>query len=187
MKPGPVRRRLFVALWPDRAVRRALSTVSAPLLERCKGRPVPPANYHLTLAFIGTTTAADEDFAALAGLACTPFELVLDRWGYWRRPRVLWLGPRDCPAPLAALAAGVRDVLSQADIGIDRQEFRPHLTLARKVPVFPAVDPPEPVHWTIRSFALVESLTTADGPRYRPLRKFSGPPSAGSRHDPNHE
>ena len=51
--------RLFFALWPDSAVRAVLQASCQAVTVSCGGRPVPPRNYHLTLAFLGQVDSAD--------------------------------------------------------------------------------------------------------------------------------
>ncbi len=72
----------------------------------CAGQPVPPANFHITLAFIGALRepaierlclAVDE---WLARSAVTGATLHLDRTGYWHKPGIYWLGPTTWPEHL---------------------------------------------------------------------------------------
>ena len=46
-------RRLFYALWPSELERARLAAGFAPLVATVAGRPVPPANLHVTLEFLG--------------------------------------------------------------------------------------------------------------------------------------
>jgi len=194
-------RRLFFALWPSDELRTALVDACRPVLHACAGRAVPAQHYHVTLAFLGDQPAEQvERLDAMASVAPPEFELVLDRFGHWRGPRVVWIGPSGCPDGLAMLVRQIRGELDALDIGYDGRDFRPHLTLARKVTTFPELKAPAPVHWPVRTFALVESVTMPDGPIYRVVRRFalsslSGSPRSdgsfpdssfprGSRHDP---
>jgi len=96
--------RLFFALWPDSAVRRALAKSSRELLGR-RIKPVPVENLHITLAFAGPVTAPVRDCleAAAGEIHCAPFELEIDHVGHWPRPRILWVGPTHTPAGLWSL------------------------------------------------------------------------------------
>jgi RNA 2',3'-cyclic 3'-phosphodiesterase len=177
-------RRLFFALWPTDEIRAALTEASRPALRACAGRPVPQLNYHVTLAFLGNSDEPLVRFDRLADIAADAppgFELVLDRFGHWRGPRVLWIGPHRCPAGLTGLVAQLRAGLDELGVGYDRRDFNAHLTLARKVTVLPELQEPVPVHWRVRDFVLVESKVTQKGPVYEVVRRFMG----GSRHDPN--
>lgn len=165
--------RLFFALWPDDEVRRQLAEVAA-RLPRGAGRAVAPANYHITLEFIGDadadTRAALE--TAAGRLSIEPFKLTLGRFGYWARPRILWFGPHHLPPELLGLAYQLRTVAGQCGVEPDTRPYRPHVTLARKVarqPKWPAV---QPVDWPINDFVLCQSLTTARGPVYEVLTRW---------------
>jgi len=167
-------RRLFFALWPTDELRTALVDVCRPVLHAGAGRAVPAEHYHVTLAFLGDQPAEQvERLDAMASVAPPEFELVLDRFGHWRGPRVVWLGPSECPAGLAMLVTQIRAELDALDVSYDSRDFRPHLTLARKVTTLPELKTPSPVHWPVRTFVLVESVTMPDGPIYRVVRRFA--------------
>ncbi len=103
-------------------------------------RWTPAANLHLTLRFLGETTAAQHDALAaqLRALAATtrPFDLTLGGIGCfpnWRRASVLWLGLQE-DAGSATLARMQRDVEAlcvAAGFAPETRPFAPHLTLAR--------------------------------------------------------
>jgi RNA 2',3'-cyclic 3'-phosphodiesterase len=50
--------RLFFALWPGTQEQQALLRASAPAVADSAGRPIPAANLHATLAFLGNVAAA---------------------------------------------------------------------------------------------------------------------------------
>jgi len=192
-------RRLFLALWPTDQTRAALVATSRAALRASGGRAVPDGHLHLTLAFLGAVPARQMDrFEAWAPIALPEFELVLDRFGHWRGPRILWLGPQWCPAGLTALVAQIRAQLETLGLPCDRRAFKPHVTLARKVPTLPELDAPVPVSWPVRGFALVETVAMPAGSVYEVRRRFStglpasdspasDPFCAGSRHDPKQD
>ena len=144
------------------------------------GRPVPPANFHLTLAFLGEV---DErrlealcdavDALALPGAG----ELCLDRVGYWPRPGIFWLGPG---APQPALEALARDLGRAGQVvgaRRERRRFVPHLTLYRSCrvpPPAPAEAPALPFHYS--GVTLFESRPGRDGVRYEPVAAWDGGP-----------
>src|SRR6476620_2499895 len=104
--------RLFVGIPFPAELRAGLETyLRGTFGERMPGRPVPPANWHLTLRFLGDTDAArhrvlvDELRAVDAGAA---FDLSLAGLGAFpraTRATVLWIGVGDGAAELRALAA----------------------------------------------------------------------------------
>lgn len=167
-------RRLFFALWPDDALRVRLVRETRKAVRRSGGRPVPPRNLHATLAFLGNQPAQlfDGIVAAAARVRATGAELVLDRYGYWPKPRVFWIGPAECPPALARLSRDLWSRLTELGIEPDVRQFRPHVTLARKVAAVPEVPEPEPLGWQVSEFALVESVTDRRGARYRVVHRF---------------
>jgi len=169
--PGPQRRRLFFALWPDTATRQAIVRATRRAVRACGGKPTPQANLHVTLAFLGPVSAADlERVAALEPPPCAPFELVLDRLGYWERARVLWLAPSEAPAALRALERDLWDRLVALEFERERKPYAPHVTLARKARNVAAdVDR---VVWTVEGIALVESQTGPRHSRYSVLESW---------------
>jgi 2'-5' RNA ligase len=172
-------RRLFFALWPDEATREALRHTTRKIVRHCGGRPVPPANFHLTLAFLGHVPE-EQVAAAVAAARATPIArqaVVLDALGWFERPQALWLGP-SAPVPaLQAHAVSLRAALASAGLGADIVPFHPHVTLARRVLAPGQLAPPRPVAWPVRGFALVESRTHAEGARYVVLEEFPALPA----------
>jgi 2'-5' RNA ligase len=164
--------RLFFALWPEPAVQKQLYAQAQPALHGCRGRPVARDHLHLTLVFLGSVTREVRQCleAAADGLHLPAFTLVFDRIGYWRRPRVLWLGGGMTPEPLRALVDGLnRGVVSCGRVAESRP-YQAHVTVARKVSRDPGPLMLAPLDWRVTRFALVESRTDPAGAVYRPLR-----------------
>lgn len=164
--------RLFFALWPAESVRDAIQAQRPPLPDRA--RPVPRENWHATLAFLGHTGA--ERRAAYEGAAETvaarPFDLELDRLGYFHRSRVLWIGAGTVPERLRALHADLSALLAERGFDPDRRPFTVHVTLARKMPPPGELATLEPIPWRVGDFCLVRSELERDGPRYEVVRRF---------------
>lgn len=164
-------RRLFLALWPDAALRERIEQTLFPSLPAAAGRPVPAGNLHLTLVFLGAI-AGDrlvciED--AAAGARAEPFELVLDRLGWWRQSQVLWLGARETPPVLDALVGALRNGLVACGFTPESRPFRAHMTLIRKVRRRPPLPHCEPLRWRPDALVLIESTTIPGGVRYTRL------------------
>lgn len=163
--------RLFFALWPDDATRDALAAVASDLRRSCGGRSSPAANLHLTLLFLGevpeSRLAELTDLAA--ALAAEPFDLTLDRIGYWRTQRLVWAGTHHCPGRLVALADALAACLRARSFRVERRSFKPHVTLLREVSASPAQAGLVFGHlsWRARSFVLACSEPATRGVRYR--------------------
>ncbi len=167
-------RRLFLALWPEEAERRQLADLAASVAGR---RRVRDDNLHLTLVFLGATDAVQRAAyeAALADLPALELELILDRYGYWPQPRILWLGSSHTPPELYERVAELHRRLRGCGFTPERRAFQAHITLARKFPGPAPVQPPAaPVCWPIRDIALVESLREDGGVRYEVVRRWPG-------------
>jgi len=167
-------RRLFFGLWPDDATREALHRTTRATVRHCGGKPVPPANFHLTLAFLGNVAEERcEDIAAAGARMSLPeLTLTLDRYGYFAAPRVLWLGSSAEVPSLRNCVAVLWRALADAGVPPDARPFHPHVSVARKVASPPELRPPRPVTWAVRGFALIESETLPEGARYRPLANY---------------
>lgn len=124
--------RLFVALELPDPVRDSLALMVGGLPGV---RWVPPANYHLTLRFIGNVTSieAEEVDIALAGIRAKPFELRLRGLGTFEKAgRVQSLHALAERTPgLAHLQAKIETALQRAGLPAEKRRFTPHVTLAR--------------------------------------------------------
>ncbi|MGL4649207.1 MAG: RNA 2',3'-cyclic phosphodiesterase, partial [Caldilineaceae bacterium] len=100
-----------------------------------------PENIHLTLRFLGETSAAQR-VSIEAGLARVAQEhaphiveiVGLGVFPSFRRPSVLWAGLRGTPqamAVLMAMQAACEQVAREAAFPAEDRPFSPHLTLAR--------------------------------------------------------
>ena len=157
-------RRLFFALWPDAATRLALDEVAATLHGAWGGRRVNSESLHMTLAFLGDTSATRLD--ALRQLAATiasqPFTLMLNRPGCWQHNRVGWLGVATTPPVLGQLAADLRQVLHAGEFAVDDQRYVPHVTLLRNARCS-ASPPCHCVSWHAQHFVLLASRVPGVG------------------------
>ena len=175
MAEQPARRRVFFALWPDETTRRALVRATRSAARRCGGRPTPPANLHVTLAFLGPLTAPLlASVRRVPPLASPAFELVFDQLGYWRGSQALWISPSRVPEALIELEATLWDRLEAAGFERERRPYRPHVTVARKAK--PVAEALSAVCWRVSELALVESRPGARHPRYEVLDVWSFEP-----------
>lgn len=131
--------RLFLGVELTEEVRRALD---AHLRAALDGRPLPgravaPADWHLTLRFLGDTPPARRAAVAGALREADPgpaFALGFGGPGAFPRPArasVLWLGVEEGAAELRALAAVAEAAARRAGFAPEERPFSPHLTLSR--------------------------------------------------------
>ncbi len=171
------RRRLFLALWPDEITRRKLADIQRKLAdnERLKtARPVSVENLHITAHFLGAVTEEVHTRldSLLYGVKAQPCTLVIDRWGYFPRTKVLWLGAKAVPGALNDMVRQTQTCIQQCVDGYEQKRFVPHITLFRKARHPMEVDDFQPIEWNIDRFALVESVTHQQGPEYRVLKEW---------------
>ena len=176
-------KRLFFALWPDNGVRARLAEVTGSLPVNA-GRHVPPQNLHITLVFLGNVEEQDIPglAAAAARLEIPRFSLQIDRCGWWKQAKVAWLAPAYTPAPLLELVGQVNRLSTKAGLPVDKRDYHPHLTIARKVTRPLTTLSFEPVRWDVREFCLVESVTHQQGAKYQVMQRWGlGSRSSGRR------
>lgn len=166
------RRRLFFAFWPDESTREAMHHAARKAVRGSGGRPVPAANLHVTVAFLGSVAESLVGEIRAVGRAVPvepSFEIVFDEVAFWPKPQVL-VAASSSPAPeAAAIAARLWAGLVPLGIPPDFRPFKPHVTLARKV-MKPAPELSlKPVRWPVNALTLVESVTDPEGSRYTPI------------------
>ncbi len=169
--PAEPTRRLFFALWPDDETRAAIADLAREQIHR-KARRVAADNLHITLAFPGNVTARVQACLeeAASGITGAPFELAVDRLGYWSGPRIIWAAPAQTPRELWSLVTSLREVLAACGLEPENRPYQAHISLARKASQALGVTRIAPIPWSIRQFCLVESVSEPAGVRYRVLR-----------------
>lgn len=159
--------RLFYALWPDDTTRAHLKRLQDSVI----GRKVSPENLHLTLAFLGSQ--AKSLIPALAKLIDKlpgqSFTVGIDRYGYFSKPRIAWVGPSETPSPLLELHQTLMHELNEAKVPLKAEgKFKPHVTLARDAN---SLDEPfAPVlPWRVGKIMLIQSIQVKGGVIYSPI------------------
>jgi RNA 2',3'-cyclic 3'-phosphodiesterase len=176
-----VKTRIFVAVPLPDEVRMALTD----RLEASElpGTVVPPANWHITLRFIGWTD--DVAYDRLVGSLDQAdlgrgFEIDLGELGAFPRPKratVLWLAVSKGQTRLEELAIEVEEAVQTAGFEAEDRPFRPHLTLSR---IRPPVDVTRLIDafagaglgWRCHSVVVYRSHLGRGGARYEPLETF---------------
>jgi 2'-5' RNA ligase len=150
------------------------------------GRPVPPSNLHVTLAFLGSVAerrlpeldeAAREVALEHAG---EPLELSFDHLEHWRAAHLLCALADEASEPVAALAGRLQARLAASGFAPDLKPFRPHVTVVRKVSRPGRSEQIHPVVWSFTELALVESRTLTSGALYSVVESY---PLCGGQKD----
>jgi RNA 2',3'-cyclic 3'-phosphodiesterase len=177
-RPPPARR-LFFALWPDEPQRAALVRATAKAVKSCGGRPVPAANLHVTLAFIGSVPEPRltelQILARRVAAACpqdAPLMLCFAEIAHWTRAQILCALAAEVSAGARTLSAGFKDAAAAAGFTPDLKPFQAHVTVARKVLHAPRRPALRPLTWCFDAFALVDSRTESTGPVYSVVESY---------------
>ena len=168
-------RRLFFALEPPADLRAEIESIKQACAAENQGSAVKAENLHLTLQFLGGTV--EEEIGGLVTaanqLSAVPFQLSLDCFGHWEKPRALWMGPQITPVPLLALQRGLERALQQqCGIMPEDRPYRPHVTLMRKIKQVEFLPQMEPINWRVQQFSLMESVSTRQGVIYQALEQW---------------
>lgn len=166
--------RLFVAIPLPEIIADAVAQLQSGL---AAARWTDPAQFHMTLAFIGETDrrGLEDAHAALSECLTPAFDLSLSGCGFFggERPRTLWVGTAKSEE-LSRLQAKVEAGLRRAGFDIERRRFAPHVTIAR----LGAISQDEAARFAashnlfsvgpfpVGSFSLFESLSGGEGPHY---------------------
>jgi 2'-5' RNA ligase len=178
--------RAFVAVRPPDAALAAVADAVAPVRDGdpavAGARWTTPAQWHVTLQFLGNRVDLDGVATALAALDAAAGTARLGGGGAFpspKRARVLWLGLLEGTELLASLATAVGTLLGPVGYPPEGRPFHAHLTLARlarAVDVRPAVDGlgtgPVGEAWRVGEVLLYESVTRRDGATYREHAAF---------------
>lgn len=170
--------RVFFALWPDDAVRQQIiDCLRQSVFASQPGRPVTAENLHLTLHYMGQLElpVIAELQQAAAQIEPIEFSLTLDRFGSFPAAGVLWLGCSKISGTLAHLHQTLANQLLAAGIEPEQRPFQPHVTLMRHYKQALTAEQSslaQPLDWAVRQFALLESVSSAQGVVYRPLAVY---------------
>jgi 2'-5' RNA ligase len=167
--------RLFFALWPDDAVRQQITDAfNQSPQSKLNGRIMRQSNLHITLHFIGNVN--DEKMHCLHQQAsqqtAEAFSLNLDHYGYFYKPRVLWMGCHQQPDNLKSLYKELGVLFRHCDYQAENRPYAPHLTLMRKLSRPGELEPFSSISWQVNDFVLVESVAGAAGVEYKVLQRY---------------
>lgn len=159
---SPVTLRLFFALWPDGETRERLGRHQAIWPWAPPARSTPGNKLHLTLLFMDGVDAdllgAVRELGEQVSQGWTDFDLLLDHAAVWRHGGIAHLAPSEVPPGLRDLHTSLAALAARRGLPFDARPYAPHVTLGRRAE---KLTPPctfDPLHWPVRSFALVQSV-----------------------------
>lgn len=149
--------RLFLALWPNAALRHQLAHWQDGWRWPRSATPTRMDRLHVTLHFLGEVDDAVTDhLVAALDVPCEPFDLRLGRNALWHHGLAV-LEPLGVPPQLAALHARLSAAVAAAGLAVDSRPYRPHVTLARRAEKALVETDGPPIAWPVSGYALVQS------------------------------
>jgi len=132
------------------------------------------SNLHITLHFIGNVSGQQMSclHQAAQTVSGTSFELTLDHYGYFKKPKVFWMGLDQMPSSLIQLHNHLARAFQECDYQSEKRDYSPHVTLMRKLSAPGNLCQLNPVVWQINNFVLVESIAIDNGVRYEVIEKY---------------
>jgi|LFRM01.1.fsa_nt_gb 2'-5' RNA ligase len=134
---GLIGMRMFIAINFNEEVKAQINQI----IDRVKsnsvqGRFVSEENIHLTLEFLGEVQEHRLGLIreVMDGIEFEPFTFGLTKIGCFRRPegKIYWLGVEKCHT-LYGIQKTLRQSLIEKGFKLENGEYRPHITLGRKV------------------------------------------------------
>ena len=166
--------RSFLALLPDTELVLDIDAWSLRQFPTL-GRRTSVQNLHTTVCFLGDINARQRQFMEdnLSQTSMDPFNLILDKIGYFPDSEVLWLGCESTSKGFSTLVKICRRLANRTSIRVDKKTAVPHITLARRV-VAPISAPLVPPAFTfaVHELALIESRLTPQGPQYETVMSW---------------
>ncbi|GAA0853772.1 RNA 2',3'-cyclic phosphodiesterase [Aliiglaciecola litoralis] len=100
---------------------------------------VPASNFHITAVFLGQITDRQLEMLSLGldELTMQPQQFSLDMMGYWSKPKILWLGCTNVNDSVYQLYTSLIEVCKKSTIELPNRDYKPHVTLVRKVSANP--------------------------------------------------
>jgi RNA 2',3'-cyclic 3'-phosphodiesterase len=146
---------------PDGDTRQCLTVAARTLKLDASARPVPAENYHMTLAFVGEVLESQLTPLLKVGRSqrARGFTVRFGAYEYWPKSQVLVAAALDFPASLEQLWRQIHTDLAQHNLALKFEHFRPHVTIARKVPQAPVLQAMSAFEWKVQAFTLMQSNT----------------------------
>lgn len=174
MKPEqPNNPRVFFALLPEKLARKNLQNICAQLPD-ATGNTIKAKNLHITLLFLGNIDQLDLNklCKACTDITVKPFTLTIDKSGWWRKPKILWLAPSLIPQEILNLVNQLNHLAVEKKLLPETTKYFPHISLMRKVTHKINIPDLESFNWPAHEFCLMESITHSSGVEYKMLNRW---------------
>lgn len=169
MQARPASSRLFLALWPEPALREQLTAWRDQWEWPLGAAPVMDDKLHLTLHFLGDQPSARLP-EMLDGFAVpfSRFRLRLGTAAVWPGG-IAVLEPAHQPPELLLLHRHLGQALLDLELTPEARAYKPHVTMARRANHANMPAAPAHLDWDVCGYCLVESR----GGSYTVLRQYS--------------
>ncbi len=97
------------------------------------------------------------------------FTLQLTHMEYWKRLKLLCCCVEIPPMTLLSLQATLQQALAGCGFEPESRPFKPHVTLARRLPYDFSQPLDVPLAWTVKGFSLIQSSSRGRAPQYTEL------------------
>lgn len=135
------------------------------------GNFVPAQNLHMTLAFIGETDDVRPIREAMDRITPEKARLIVSGCEFWDDTLVLTVKGNQ---KLKKLSQDIRKELKNRGISYDEQEFRPHISVIRRVKGRKLTVPAPAAEMTVTKISLMKSvLQNNRAPQYREIYSVS--------------
>ena len=171
--------RLFIAISVPKEIEEYLTKLQDKI-RTLQVKATYPKEHHLTLLFLGETAESQiqQIKDQLSQIQFKSFSAEINNLGVFPNEsyiKVIWAGIKD-HHHITELAKDISQALDKQP----GQRFHPHLTLARvkftkdKQAIKQIIkEKPEPKGFKVRSFRLIKSTLTPDGPVYETIEEFT--------------
>lgn len=183
MSQQPSSSRLFIAVPVSQTITHSLSEwVQAHQHKLTFRKWTHPADYHITLQFLGDTSAPviDKLIETLQHVTFEPFSLSLGQVGVFGQkssPRILWASVVDTNQALKQLQRQIMERTALLGFETEKREFRAHLTLARDYrgerafQLSDITNQPQSSSWEVNHFTVMKS-NLKSLPMYEEIHTF---------------
>lgn len=164
---------MFLGFWPNEEQIDQLYAIQSVYAQM--GRAVLPENFHITLLFLGNVSnqGVDNLRHGLSSLRVQPFTVQLDRFGYFDKTKIFWIGPTHVPTQMSDLFRYVRQHAQRCDIRHLTKKYTPHATLLRQCEGLSTQPIKQAIEWPIDEFHLIESRMEPEGAHYFTVDTFA--------------
>lgn len=164
---------MFLGFWPNEELIDQLYAIQSVYAQM--GRAVLPENFHITLLFLGNVSnqGVDNLRHGLSSLRVQPFTVQLDRFGYFDKTKIFWIGPTHVPTQMSDLFRHVRQHAQRCGVRHLTKKYTPHATLLRQCEGLSTQPIKRAIEWPIDEFHLIESRMEPEGAHYYTVDTFA--------------